>query len=301
MIKYLVLALAFISLISCNKKTSDEAPTDSSDGATSDLLQSSVGLVGDVIASSGVSVMSEGEVGPLAACSFGGFSNCSSGVRSKSWGTCTMGTSNSVTLDGTITHTHSDTSTCGMSTGGNYFTRSFSGNVATLANGFKIITYSGPETNLGGKDIGSADIVDYTGTNRFGGVTVTSGGAGSRVITISGVHRRGIRTDGNFGFWHTTFTDSGSPLSVNVSGTQYTIASGTVNTTYNRLRKTASVSFSNVVYDSTAACCYPVSGTISTSIDSGTAVSTTFTSTCGEVTIDGTATTLPACGGGSGQ
>jgi hypothetical protein len=304
----LLTCILVLGLSGCGKKTTDDADSGTDDSSTSSYVQSSLESVTDAIsADAGVSsqpfsvegddqiVSAASDLSPFADCSTVSFDSCIAGVKVRSFNQCTRTSSagGTVTAYGMSKLTYLDSS-CSMGTTNNYFVRSFEGHYRSTALGYKVLSYTGVENDLAGVAIGTADLQDYTGTVRSGGTKVTTTGANTRTIEISGVHRRGLRANGEFGFWHTTYTSS--PLQVSKSGSTYTIVSGSVNVASNRLGLVTSTTYSGVEYDPSV-CCYPIAGTVTVSVGSATPVVTTFSSTCGSVQLDSTVATLPTCGG----
>ncbi len=234
---------------------------------------------------------------PKAACSSPGssFGPCSSSVKSRSFGGCsrTGSSGDTVTVNGSASLTFSD-SGCSMATDGNYFTRTVSNHYVTLTSGYKILTF----TSAGVVDattISTSDLSTWDGLSKSGGTKVTKTSGGMNIV-IQGIHRWGLRSTGVVGFKHTMYTDS-SGITVTGSGTSgspYTV-SGTVTVAHNRASVNVSTTYNNVGYVPSS-CCYPTSGTMTYQLGSATSRTITFTSTCGSITVDSTAVTLPACG-----
>lgn len=271
-------------LSSCGKK-SDSSDSDSGDDSSNaSLVQSATSVIGDTLQGT-----SQSFIETYAQCSTQSFSSCSSGVRTRTLNGCERSnTNNAIALIyGTVTLTYEDNS---CATG---FTRTLSNHYAeNESTGYKVIQYTQTGT-VADKTISANDLKDFTGTTRSGGTTLSIVDSNTRSITINGVHRRGVRSSGLYGFWHTTYTTS--PLTISRSSTEYTISSGTVVVAHNRLAKAVTHNFSNVVYPTDGSCCYPTSGTVTYTND-GQSIETVFSGTCGEVTIAGNAVTLAPCG-----
>lgn len=294
----LTIVLIFLSTIglnSCSNKSADESSSDSDDSTNSAVVQSATVIVGNALQGAAQSFIE-----PFAQCSTEAFSSCNSAVRTRTLSGCERSNSaNSVVLFyGTVNLTFNSDATCttAFSSTSGSVTRTVENYYAVNeATDYKIIEYTNVGT-VAGKTISSNDLKDYTGDVRSGGTTVTFLDASSRQITINGVHRRGVRPSGLYGFWHTTYTTN--PLSVTNTGTEYTIASGTVIVAHNRLAATVTNTFSNVEYPLDGSCCYPTSGSVS-SVTGAETTTTVFSSTCGNVTINGESATLSPCGGGN--
>ncbi len=316
--KILVLAAA-MTLLSCNGKSTDTTTGDD-DSSVAGFVQSSIGTVSDALSQDSVSTFSQqasllptqnselvesaeltsssSALLPKAACSSAGssFGSCTSGVKNRSFGGCsrTGSSGDTVTVNGSASLTFSD-SGCSMATDGNYFTRTVSNHYVTLTSGYKILTF----TSAGVVDattISTSDLTTWDGLTKVGGTKVkkTTGGLS---IQILGVHRWGLRSTGVVGFKHTIYTPDSSPISVigsGTSGSPYTV-SGTVTVAHNRASVNVSTTYNNVGYVPSS-CCYPTSGTMTYQLGSATSRTITFTSTCGSITVDSTAVTLPACG-----
>lgn len=126
--------------------------------------------------------------------------------------------------------------------------------------------------------------------------TAGSGPCTAGTITVNGSHLTGSYN--GLTFWNHTVT-TGTPLSLTVTSSTKTITSGTLVVQHNLLQTTSTSTFSNVVY-SKADCCFPVSGTITTTYSGGSLNGKTETltfdgSSCGIGTVtktDGSTATL---------
>jgi hypothetical protein len=297
----LTLLSSLIVISACNKKT-DEGSTGTTDESTAnDLIQTSVNAVNDGISALNSSQTfalrtesTSSDVGVVAACSTLATPTCTSGHRTLDFNSCTRTNSSgvSITINGTVDWAFSDTANCNIDALNETVTRTHSDHYVTLASGEKILIYTG-EGTVGGKSIAAADLLDYNNVNRSGGHVLTNTGTDTRSLAINGVHRRKVRASGVYGFWHTVYTDSGSPLTITIGGDTKTI-SGTVNVAHNRLQSTATTTYTNVTFNSS--CCYPVGGTV-TYASGSESITSVFSAECGVATIGDVATTLPACGG----
>lgn len=127
----------------------------------------------------------------------------------------------------------------------------------------------------------------------------TGGCASSRNLVISGSHLTGtIAIGGDTArIWdHTVVTGDGG-LTVSNSGGDL-VVSGTVIVEHNLIQVTSTTTFSNVTY-SEPLCCFPTSGSVSTTFSKGPDVGKTegleFSSVCGETVLhraDGTSVAL---------
>ncbi len=319
--KKTLLFAAAMTLLSCGGKTTDTTSDD--DSSVTGFVQSSVGAVSDALSQDTVAIFSQdpsaqestrqqlvseeqvseqqvatnnsGALLPRAACTSTSFGACSSSVKSRSFGGCsrTGSSGDTVTVFGSASLTFSD-SGCSMATNGNFFTRTVSNHYVTLSSGYKILVF----TSAGVVDattISSSDLTTWDGLSKSGGTKVTKNSNAMNVL-IQGVHRWGLRSTGVVGFKHTMYTDS-SGITVTGSGTSgspYTV-SGTVTVAHNRANVNVSTLYNNVGYVPSS-CCYPTSGTMTYQLGTATARTITFNSTCGSITVDSVAATLPACG-----
>jgi hypothetical protein len=224
----------------------------------------------------------DGSAHAQSACAFSiARSACSSNVDTITWGGCTVGFA---TLSGGWTETWSggfcaDGTKPGLLTSGNSVTRTSSSQVLTLPSGATLTT----DTNAHN---------DYDGTSIGSGVTV-SNTAGTRTVTIAGLHKVMVGPHGRTWFDH-SFKSGGGGLSVvgtRAAGTR--VVTGTSTLYHNLAKYTAVHTFNSVTWGS-ASCCYPTSGSISTSL-TGTgrsgSVSLAFSSTCGQATFTDTDST----------
>lgn len=269
---------------------------DDSDDTTTTDITAAVSAVGEVV--TGTSSSSDSDEDNRTACSAVGFSNCTAGVIYRNFSTdggdtggCSRG---AINVYGQAVLTFSVTN-CTFSTAGESITRTLSNHYYTFS-GRKILTYTGVGS-VGGKTIGNDDLKDYSGTSRSGGSVMTRGAALIDTLAINGIHRRAVRSTGLYGFWHTLYTNS--PLNVTRGTGTWTIASGDLVIAHNRVATTVTQTFNNVEF--TASCCYPTAGSITYTPGDATLAgfatfTTTFSSTCGSVTIGGTSVTLPTCG-----
>lgn len=292
--RYSVLCLFSIALLlgSCGKKSSSDDSPSGDDSSQAAQIQSATAIIGNTLEGT-----SQSFIETYAQCSTQSFSACSSGVRTRTLNGCERSNSNNTIalIYGTVTLTFDSNSTCtsGYTASSGSVTRTVSNHYAeSESSGYKVLEYTQTGT-VGDKTISADDLKDFSGTTRSGGTTLTFTNANTRTITINGVHRRGVRASGLYGFWHTTYTTT--PITVTRSSTDYTITSGSVVVAHNRLSTAVTHTFTNVVYPTDGSCCYPTSGTVSYS-DNGQTINTVFSGTCGEVTIGGSAVTLPPCG-----
>lgn len=292
--------LIFTLSLGCNKK-SDNTDDSTSSVSAIDLIAASSNVVADGISSmeSNPSAFSTKSVSLLSTCNSLTAPTCSSNTKTIDFGGCTKTNNNGldVTVYGSSLLTFTGTN-CSMSASTDSVTRTFSNHYITVGSlGGKILVYTNAET-IGDIILGSSDLLNYDGQSRSGGSTLTNTDGGNNyTLSISGVHRKRIKANGNTGFWHTLYTSD--PMTISKSGTVKTL-NGSVSVAHNILKITATTSFENTTYDSSANCCYPTGGSITYQVGSNPSSVYTFSSTCGDVSIDGgAATSLPACGGSS--
>jgi hypothetical protein len=327
--KIILLAVVTAGLIvSCNKKADDGTDTsDDSDSlysiseqafseASSHASSSEGGSVGTNMISDEIELMSSelqelnndpnNYINPqdrltqaATACSYATARTCSGTTGTIAWNNCTIGTI--ATMTGGWTETWSNTADCAnsyLSLNGvspEYVERSSTASTITFPLGKKVVT----DTNGG---------TAYDNTTVFvsGKVKTTRTFATTRSIamspTNSAVHkvmtsRRGVTLFDYFVQPNITVTGSLKNSTANgITGSR--TMTGTVTIYHNLAKYTATNTFSAVTWGSSS-CCYPTSGTISSTYtgtnkpaDSGVM---TFSTTCGTAsfasTKDGTTTT----------
>jgi hypothetical protein len=204
------------------------------------------------------------EVMTYSGCSFTGFNNVWNGSQ-----TLTFGGGYGVP---------SCTSTP-VFAGGNTLARTWAAGTYVAVPGGYTVTVDAP-----GGGITSSGFSSYIPDN---GVSVTFSGPIARAITISGIHLT-ASWSGISLFDHTI-----SSSAINVSAGNV-ITTGTVTLQHNYARYVATSTFTNVGF--TVGCCFPTSGSITTTFSNGAASETlAFNSTCGSATYNGAARTLSYC------
>jgi len=199
---------------------------------------------------------------------------CSSSAETLNWGGCTVDKGLAV-LTGSVTETFSGTSSSSCVVpvvSGETVVRTSSGTTLTVASGATI------KVDTNGGTAWDGTVIPSTGSS----VTNSSG---TRTIAVGGTHRQLTGPKGTILFDH--FLKTTTPLTVTgtrAAGTRV-ITGGVMSLYHNRAKYTASTTFQNVAWtDST--CCYPTSGSLSTTFTGSLTGSTsmTFSSTCGEAT-----------------
>lgn len=287
----LLLCFAIIGVLSsCSRVGSSD-----SDTTTVAELISATSMIGPLVQSMSV-YRSERDV--YATCSSLSFGACDSTNYTKTLyyspsaldgNGCTRGSgANLQTLFGAVTSTY-NSADCSESNG-TTVTRSFVNHYLMNANGDDVLMYSNVGT-VAGVDLAVADLTDYGGVVRRGGATMLRS-AGTDILMIPGIHRRGYSAAGRFTFWHTLYTTN--PLNIQRNGANSTIFAGQVMLAQNRGEYLLTQTMINTVFQTS--CNYPVSGAITYTTTSATAPTTSFTvnflPTCGSVTVDGSPTTL---------
>lgn len=288
-----LLMVLVIAQFGCAKGTTDET-SDGSD-TTSNTSQSAMAEANSQASASesagAVGVLSSGDrdfarlgdavdpgdvLHPLATtCTFATTRGaCVTNADTVAWGGCTVD-SGAVTLTGGWNEAFSGTGaascTVPVASGGSV-TRTSSASTMTLTGGATMVSDTAGGTAWDGT------VIPSTGTT-------VSNTAGTRTITVNGMHKIGKGPRGRTLFDHYITT----PTPLTVTGLRSTsnraITGGTMKVYHQLLRYTAAISFSGVQWTSST-CCYPTTGSISTTLSgslTGT-TSMTFTSACGSST-----------------
>lgn len=219
----------------------------------------------------------QSDIHPTAACTFSSArSTCSSNVDTIAWNNCTLGTA---LLSGGWSETWSagfcaNGNRPGALTNGNSVTRTSSGQILTLASGATVTSSTTAHTAYDGTAI--------PGT----GITVSMA-SGTRTIVINGLQKVMVGPYGRTWFNH-SITSAG----LSVSGTRAggnRIVNGTSTLFHNLAKYKATHTFNAVTWGSSV-CCYPTSGSISSTLTGSKTgnVSLTFTASCGDATFTDT-------------
>jgi hypothetical protein len=225
----------------------------------------------------------------FAACSYASArSVCSSNVSTINWAGCTVGTT---TLTGSWTEAWSSGFCANGAlpvalTNGNSVTRTTTSHLITLASGATISTSTAAHTPYDG--------VALPGT----GIAVSMA-SGTRTVVINGVNRILTGARGKVLFNH-SIKSTGMSVTGTRAGSNR-VVTGTTTMYHNLARYTAAHTFNTVTW-SDSSCCYPKSGSITTSFSGAKTGSSTmtFSAVCGQATFtdtDGTnsAVTLSQC------
>ncbi len=284
----LLMTSSLLMTTSCGKSSStsdDEEGVSDSNQNTVEQSYSVAGSVGGTTEGGAVALMNQDmeqafdviessanvsmqSVNPFAACSYTSNRSCAGANCTISWSSCTIGT---ITMTGGWSEAYSSsgcTSTFGTGCSVTRTTAATTGSVATFSSGATLTTTS---------DSHQA----YDGTTVSGGQSA-SNSSGTRTITINGIHRVLKGPRGRTWFDHSILTTTPITMTGSRSGGNRTISAGVLKIFHNRVSLTATNTFSSVVWGSSS-CCYPTSGTISTTFSGSTTgtASLAFTSTCG--------------------
>lgn len=163
------------------------------------------------------------------------------------------------------------------------------------------VTYNGPSCNLiESNEIGvmpslnvtgsnenlqlsSANANDYRG-NSIGGGALAMYSLTSLTLTIPGVHFSGAAAGQRVDLAERTTTALSGSASFGASGLTATIGGGQIELIDNVAQSVATLSVNGLTFGTSCAC--PVAGSLTGSLSGGGSVSITFSSTCGQVSLD---------------
>lgn len=269
--KSFVLILATIALTACQPKEESISNTSSLDQIADSVEGAITGTSGAVDDGSGESMVAQQNIlknflfsEAHAACtrtlSNNGAGNCSRNVN------CDFG---AYLWSGTVSFNFANGSTCSLTGAGDSFTRT------------PEFGRTGPRGTL---QTTSQNRQAWDGTTIGGGMTITQiDGAGNLSVDIDGVHKILTRTGGRNVFDVSISTVS--PLQMNqLARNGRVISSGVLAVHHNRARFTAEHDFQNVSY--TGSCCYPTTGSISSTLSGSLNGSATVTfNGCGTMSV----------------
>lgn len=274
---------ALVVISGCAKsEESSEAVSDSTSNVT-ESAASAIGSIATDTESDSVGLMS---IGPLATCSLATARSSCAGASSDTitvnWNGCTI-LAGKITLTGGWTNTYNSAGTCttaqsaALPSGGSV-TRTTDSYVVTFRLGAYLTTDTTAHSAWDGSSIPATGVV-------------TTNSSGTRTVVINGLHRvlRGPR--GTKWFDH-SITSSGMTITgTRAAGTR--TVSGSMTLYHNLARYTATSTFNSVQWGSSS-CCYPTSGSISTTLTGAVSGTTTLTysSTCGTATFVDTSGSL---------
>lgn len=308
LVQPLVMILALCLITSCKKKTTEEASVTDED-ASYYVIETSVTDAGQLAKSvesgeTSMALRSSSPLVPMTACDYAtARSACDTNALTTTvdWNNCTLSVSTSsgttsMTLDGTITETYSGfgAASCLMTGNNSTVNRVISSSdpwILTFASGATLTRDMNPGTAWDGTTFpnasqGTAITRIESGTSN--GLTC-SVSARCYHIVANGLHKTFRGPAGRVWFEH--IVDSDVTFTGKKSSSNRTMA-GTVTTWHELAQYKAVNTFTNVIWGSST-CCYPTSGSISTTL-TGSLTGTmgmTFSSTCGETTVTGTDST----------
>lgn len=293
--KWLVAGFAFALLVGCQKVNDSSAD----DNTTSADLAATLAELSTIAGAgaTGTGYEADEVLNPRTTCASVGFSGCTTdrnerNFSSPSAGYCTRGAYNLVRTYGKGVLTYVNVTGCDFAVAAASdatpptVTHAFDNHYMQLgANGRRLLVYTGAGT-VSDKTIADADLKDFEGNLRSGGVTIKKYAA-SRKLTIGGIHRRGVGINGKYTLWHTIYSDADGLVVTDGAGATR-IVNGTMYLMHNRISRKITQTLTNVTYE--VACRFPTSGTTSFAWTGGS-MSITW-GTCGTATIDGVSTTL---------
>lgn len=203
-----------------------------------------------------------------AICSGRAFSqSCISGVKTKSYQDCTIGTS-SFRLNGDVSLSYSDSANCDLDTTGESVTRNYD-TTRTTAWGAQLRTYSDNHT-------------DFENNTYGGGGKLTRTDNGYE-LEILGKHKSRTSARGRSSLDISIRTTS--PISMDqLARHNRTVNGGAIVIAHNLAQYKVTLEPSNLSYISS--CCYPVSGTLNVTYTGSISGSGTVTfSSCGQATV----------------
>lgn len=300
--------ITILATIACKK--SDSVSSEDETEQTSSLVEAALSDAsshasssegGTKIGASSFIESSDNQLNQMATtCTYVGSKTCSAGVGTVNWNSCTI--EGLITMTGGWTETWTVSSSASQSACQNSYlptsgsvSRSSTGSIMTFKSGATVTTDTQGGTS-------SAD-----GTVFSSGSIITSRSSNTRTITMSSgaaIHRvrKGrlgrsvydIFVVPNLTITGTKENSTGNGLSGNRT------VSGTSTTHHNLAKYTATHTFNSVAWGNST-CCYPTSGSISTSYSGTNAPSNsstlTFSTTCGSAqftTTTGSTTSSPA-------
>jgi hypothetical protein len=299
-VRYFCFVLVAILGLSCAKKKEDETSVDNGTDAVSYLTESALSDAASEASSFDTGLMlaeeiyADSKIEPQAVCSFSSArGTCSSNSQVIDWNGCTIALPNgNATVTGVIAETFSGfgAAVCAMNGSNSVLTRIVSSTnprQITYPSGAVLTSDMDPGTGWDGTTFPNAangTVISRLETDTAG-LTCNVGSPCYR-IQVRGVQNTLVGPAGRTLFDHIVTSD------LYAKGTKST---GTLNlngtaATYHQVALyTAAHTFTNVTWASSS-CCFPTSGTVSTTLTgavSGT-TSLSFTSTCGSASFTGT-------------
>lgn len=287
--RFLILTLvASISATGCGKKA--DLGADDAYLVADSAVSSVNGALNDSEQSNSYALHRGFEVIPTAyaaSCGLSRFSpsiggNCNATAGGKTvtanFANCTAGRSDEFTFNGQVSLAFDSNATCNQWLSGTGLPTT--GSVTRTTSNFT-------RSNPGGSSVAvsSATHTNYSGVSIGGGVT-TAFGAGTRTVTISGLHRIRTSAAGRTVFDHSVTTTSPIVVSGTRLGGNRVVSSGTVKVDHNLAKFSSTASLSGLTWN--ASCCHPISGTVTFALVGGETGSIAIdyaSGTCGEAKI----------------
>lgn len=279
--KLIIITILLLGLISCKKEDNKNVTlsTDAIDGYADTIETGLNAISGATDDASNESVIAQVKPSLFerlieqAFLSNAYAATCSRNLSGPSSGVCTRNVNcdyGPYLWSGSVQLSYSNGSTCSLGSVGESYTRTVN------------FTRSGPRGSL---LTTSATRNTYTGSSLGGGIVVTKAdNAGSVDLEILGQHKILTRTNGSTIFDISLSTQTGSSLQMNQLGRNgRTVSSGVIEIFHNRALYKAERSISNLSFSSN--CCYPTSGSISSTFTGSLSGSGTITfNSCGNFT-----------------
>ncbi len=302
MYKMFVIAIMTISILNgCKKKTEEtteeaieDAVSNISETAVSELNSQTNGIVtAREILNEEFQEMIENmaESEDRATCSFStARSACESTISTITWDGCTIGSS-TATLTGVITEDFESfgAAVCQLNGNGSSVSRKISSSnprTITFASGAKIVTDMEPDNAWDGTTFASATsgtVITKAESGTVSTFTCSTGSSACYTTVINGLQTVMTGPKGRKWFDHII---QGTLYSQGRKSSNNLIVKGDLNIWHQVSQYKAVNNFDNVTWgDST--CCYPTSGTITSTLTGGVTgtATTAFSSTCGTATF----------------
>jgi hypothetical protein len=265
-----------------------DASIDSIIDSPANISESAAATIGSIANDSEADPLTTSSIDPVlngseylsqATCSYNSARGAcsSSAVSTVNWNGCALSVGNgySVTFNGGWTNTYDAAGTCTTSQSGplptgHSVTRTTSSFIARIPGGTTVTVDTLAHKN-------------YLGTNIPATGVVTSTSGTTRTITVNGAHRVLRSAKGTPWFDHSL-----TSTAITVTGTRATqdrTVNGAITLYHNLAKFTATSTFNNVTWGSNT-CCYPTSGSVSTTFTGTTTGTTTMTyGGCGTATF----------------
>jgi hypothetical protein len=282
---YLAALTALLIFTGCDKELDGsiigivDSPSNVSESAAATVGSIANDTESDPLTSSAIDPALDGTANlAQAACTYtNARSTCTGAVSAINWNGCTLTVGNgySVSFTGGWTNTYDSSATCSTAQSGSVptghsVTRTMNSFVVRIPGGSTVTNDTSAHQN-------------YLGATLPGtGITTTVSG-GTRTIVIDGMHRVLKSATGTPWFDH-SLKSSGLTVS-GARSSQNRIVNGTT-TLYHNLAKFTATSTLNSVTWGSSTCCYPTSGSVSTTFTGSVTGTTTMTyGACGSATF----------------